>query len=92
MRLDLAAYLLIGATMGLLWNRAELGRAPVRRLVPSFCVFLAAWPVLAIGMIVIAGIWTRIWRKTHEADHPPAPKLRPEAPAFTGNSPEPHPL
>jgi hypothetical protein len=89
---ELAAYLLIGGMLGFLWNRAELGRAPLRRILPSFAAFLVAWPALALGMIAIAGFWTRVWRKAHADEHPPAPdRHAPAAPSFA-EGPKPHPL
>lgn len=93
MRVVLAAYLLFGGALGLLWNRAELGRVPLRRLAPSFCAFVVAWPLLAAGTVAVAAVWTRIWRKTHERDHPAAPpQNRAASPRIGEDAPNPHPL
>lgn len=92
MRYDLAAYLLIGALAGFLWNRSELGRTSLKRLVPGYCAFLFLWPLLILGAVAVAAVWTKVWRKTHAEDHPIEPDRRAELPAFAKETAEPHPL
>jgi hypothetical protein len=86
----LAAYLVIGGTLGFFWNRSELNRSPVRRLAPSFCAFLLAWPALVAGALVVAAVWTRVWRRAHNGDRPAQPRTRFDA--VFAKSPAPHPL
>jgi len=61
-------YVLIGAALGCLWNRAEFGRASWRRSAPSYAAALLAWPALLAVAIAVAAIWTLIWRRAHASD------------------------
>jgi hypothetical protein len=61
-------YVLIGAALGCLWNRAEFGRSSWRRTAPSYAASLLAWPGLVAVAIAVAAIWTRLWRRAHAAD------------------------
>lgn len=88
-------YLVVGAALGLAWNRAEIGRAGFRHVAPSLAAFVIAWPGLAACAIVVAAIWTRIWRRAHDTDIPAEPSRDRPAPLppFAHGTPEPsHPV
>ena len=80
MAIAVLLYLLVGAALGWAWNRAEIGRVGFRRVAPSLAAFVVAWPGLAACAIVVAAIWTRIWRRAHDADTRAAPPRDRSAP------------
>ena len=95
MAVGMLVYLLVGIALGWAWNRAEFGRVGFRRIAPSLCGFILAWPCLVAYAIVVAAVWSRIWKRGHRDDAPistfrgePAP-----VPPFVAGAPEPsHPV
>lgn len=73
-------YFVVGAALGCAWNRAEFGRVAFRRTASSLAAFMLAWPCLVACAVVVAAIWTRIWRRAHDADTKPAPPRDRSAP------------
>lgn len=73
MALAIGLYLLVGATLGWSWNRAELGRAGPRRWGPSFGLCVVAWPLLVVLAIALAGVSVRLDKRRHD----PAPRAAP---------------